>query len=39
MHISVGVWRVQETIKFPGAGVTGNCESPDVGAKNQTQAL
>jgi hypothetical protein len=31
-------WKPEEP-SAPGAGVTGNCKPPDVGAENQTQVL
>lgn len=41
MHVSAGTYRVQESVSdFPGAGLTGSCELPDVDAGNRrTQAL
>lgn len=32
-------WRPGEGIGVPGAGVTGNCELPSIGAGNQTQVI
>lgn len=31
--------RPEEEVRFLGAGLTSDCESPDVGAGNQTQVL
>ena len=35
-HVCTWPWRSAESAGSPGAGVTGSCELPDVGAGNQT---
>lgn len=36
VHVYVCVWRPGEGFGSPGAGVTGSCESPGLGAGNHT---
>lgn len=42
MHLCINVtyvkipWKLEESMGSPGAGVTGNCHPPDVGAGNRT---
>ena len=36
VHVYVCVWRPEEGFGSPGAGVTGSCESPGLGAGNHT---
>ena len=40
MYTSAGACRIQKRVsKCPGAGLTGNCEPPDMGSGDQTLVL
>lgn len=36
LSVCLCMWRPEEGVRFPGAGVTGSCELPDLGTGDQT---